>query len=327
MKVVYRKLPSKKINCIATIGVFDGIHLGHRFILEKLKKLSLRQKVPSLVVTFDTPPQTLLEKSNRHKSDEFHGFLTDIEDKKNIFASVGIDYLWLLKTNKSFLRLSGKQFIEYLFNHFSPKHLLVGEDFRFGYKGKSCIRYLEKVSKKYGFDVTVLKKIRKGSRIISSSLIRHLIKNAAFGKIENFLGRKYFIKGKIVKGSSLGRRLGYPTANIDYGGYVIPVSGVYSAIIEIGDRRYLCAVNIGERPSINKSTEKILEAHIIKFKRNILGKKIKLMFIKRIRNEKKFSSKENLIKAIARDVSYVKKHYSELKNLTASSLFEPTHCS
>ncbi|MCK9573152.1 MAG: bifunctional riboflavin kinase/FAD synthetase [Candidatus Omnitrophica bacterium] len=327
MKVVYKKLPSKKINCIATIGVFDGIHLGHRFILEKLKNLSLRQKIPSLVVTFDVLPQTLLEKSNRHKSDEFHGFLTDIEDRKIIFASLGIDYLWFLKTNKSFLRLSGKQFLEYLFRYFSPKHLLVGEDFRFGYKGKSCIRYLEKVSDKYGFDVTVLKKIRKNGRILSSSLIRHLIKNAAFGKIEKFLGRNYFIKGKIVKGSGLGRRLGYPTANIDYDGYVIPVSGVYSAIIETGNMRYLCAVNIGERPSINKSAEKILEAHIINFKRNILGEKIKLMFIERIRNEKKFSSKENLIKAITRDVSYVKKHYSKFNNLNANSLFVPTPCS
>lgn len=309
MKVVYRKLPSKKIKCIATIGVFDGIHLGHRFILEKLKNLCLHQKIPSLVITFDTPPQTLLEKSNRRKLDKFHGFLTDIEDKENILASLGINYLWFLKTNKSFLRLSGKEFIEYLFRHFSPKHLLIGEDFRFGYKGKTGIRYLEQISEKYGFDVTVLRKMRKNGKIVSSSLIRHLIKNAAFGKIKNFLGRDYFIKGKIVKGSGLGRSLGYPTANINYDGYVIPVSGVYAAIIEIDNMRYLCAVNIGERPSINKSTEKILETHIINFKKNILGKKIKLRFIKRIRNEKKFSSKENLIKAITRDVYYIRKHY------------------
>ena len=314
MKVIYRKLPSNKIKCIATIGVFDGIHLGHRFILEKLKKEAYRRKAPSLVITFDVPPETILEKSCRHKPDEFHGFLTDMEEKKNILSFCGIDYLWFLKTNRPFFKLSGKEFIEYLFRYFSPKHLLVGEDFRFGYKGKSGIRYLEKISNKYGFDVTVLKKLRRNGKIISSSLIRQLIKNAAFGRIKNFLGRDYFIKGKIVKGSGLGRKLGYPTANINHDGYVIPLSGIYAAIIEINGTRYLCAVNIGERPSINKSTEKILEAHIINFKRNILGKKIKLWFIQKIRDEKKFSSKENLIKAIAKDVLYIRKHYSKFKN-------------
>ncbi|MFA5008733.1 MAG: bifunctional riboflavin kinase/FAD synthetase [Candidatus Omnitrophota bacterium] len=313
MKVIYKKLPSSKIKCVATIGVFDGIHLGHRFILEKLKRLAERQNLPSLAITFDIPPQILLERINRPRSDKFHGFLTDMEDKKNIFASIGINYLWFLKTNKSFLGFSGKEFIEYLFQYFSPKHLLVGEDFRFGYKGKSGIRYLEKISTKHGFNVTVLKKIRKSGKIVSSSLLRHLIKNAAFGKIKNFLDRDYFIKGKIVKGSGLGKTLGYPTVNIDYDGYVIPLSGVYAAIIEVDNRRYLCAVNIGERPTINKSAEKILEAHIINFKRNIRGKKIKLHFIKRIRNEKKFFSRENLIKAIANDVTHIKKRYAKFE--------------
>lgn len=314
MRVIYKKLPSKKARCVATIGVFDGIHLGHKFILEKVKKLAKRQKVPSLVITFDIPPQIVLKKSNRHKLDEFHGFLTDMEDKKNILASCGIDYLWFLKTNKTFLNLSGKEFIEYVFGNFSPMSLLVGEDFRFGYKGKSGIRYLEKISAKYGFKVTVFKKLRKDRKTISSSLIRHLIKNAEFAKIKNFLGRDYFMKGRIVKGNGLGRKLGFPTANIDYDGYAIPSNGVYGAIIEIDCRHYLCAVNIGERPSINKSTGKIMEAHVIGFKRNILGRKIKLRFVKKIRDEKKFSSKENLKKAIKQDVNYIKEHCSRFMN-------------
>jgi riboflavin kinase/FMN adenylyltransferase len=308
MKVIYKKLPSKKVRCIVTIGVFDGIHLGHRFILEKLKAEARRQKTPSLVITFDTPPETVLEKSNLHKPDEFHGFLTDMEDKKTIFASCGIDYLWFLKSSKHLFKLSGKEFIEHLFSNFSPTHLMVGEDFRFGYKGKSGIRYLKKISAGYGFDVIVVKKMRKSGMIVSSSFIRHLIKNAEFGKIRNFLGRDYFVKGKVVKGTGIGRRLGYPTANIDYDGYAIPLSGVYAAIIDVDKRKYLCAVNIGKRPSINKSASRIMEAHIINFKRNISGKKIKLSFIKKLREEKKFSSKKDLIAAITHDVNYVKKH-------------------
>jgi riboflavin kinase/FMN adenylyltransferase len=309
MKVIYKKLPSNKVKCTATIGVFDGIHLGHRFILEKLKKLANRRKTQSLVITFDVPPETVLEKSNRHAPREFHGFLTDMEDKKNLLASCGINYLWFLKTNNSFLKLSGKEFIEYLFNNFSPKHLLIGEDFHFGYKGKSGIRYLKKMSGKYGFDVMVLKKMRKHGKIVSSSFIRHLIKNARFSEIRNFLGRDYIMKGRVVKGAGLGRKLGFPTANIDYDGYAIPRDGVYAATIEIDNKKYLCAVNIGKRPSINKSIKKILEAHVINYKRNILDKKIKLRFIKKIRNEKKFSSKKSLIKAITKDVNYIKNHY------------------
>ncbi|MDD5415292.1 MAG: bifunctional riboflavin kinase/FAD synthetase [Smithellaceae bacterium] len=311
MKVIYKKLPSKKRICTATIGVFDGIHLGHRFILEKLRREAIRRKTPSLVVTFDTPPETVLEESLRHKPDEFHGFLTDMNDKKNIFALCGIDYLWFLKTNRNFLKLSGKEFVEYLFKNFSIQHLLIGEDFRFGHKGKYGIKYLKKISAGYGFDVTVLKKIRKYGKIISSSFIRHLIKSAEFTKTKSFLGRDYFLKGKIVRGSSIGRRLGFPTANIDYDGYVIPGDGVYAGIIELDNHRHLCAVNIGRRPSVNESAEKVLEAHIINFRKDIVGKKIKLWFIKKIRDERKFSSKENLIKAIDKDVDYIKKHHSK----------------
>lgn len=308
MKVIYKKLPSKKVGCIVTIGVFDGIHLGHKFILEKLKEEARRQKTPSLLITFDAPPETVLEKSHLHRPDEFHGFLTDMEDKKNILSSCGIDYLWFLESSKHLFKLSGKEFLEHLFGNFSPTCLIVGEDFRFGYKGKSGIRYLRKISARYGFTVIVVKKMRKGGRIVSSSFIRHLIKNAEFGKIRNFLGRDYFVKGKVVKGAGIGRRLGYPTANIDYDGYAIPLSGIYAATIDIDKRKYLCAVNIGERPSINKSALRIMEAHIINFKRNILGKKIKLSFIKKLRDEKRFSSKKDLIAAIAHDVNYVKKY-------------------
>lgn len=310
MKVIYKKLPSNKIKCAAAIGVFDGIHLGHRFILNKLKDVAGRLKAPSLVITFDTPPETVLDKSHWHKSDEFHGFLTDMEDKKNILSSCGIDYLWFIKTNKSFLRLSGKDFIEYLLRNFSPGHLLVGEDFRFGHKGKSGIRELKNMGAEYGFDVTVLKKIRKYGKIISSSFIRQLIKNGQFIKIKDFLGRDYSIKGKVVKGSGIGRKLGYPTANIDYDGHVIPNDGVYAGVIEINGREHICAVNIGKRPSINKSIKEVLEAHVIKFRANLSGKKIKLRFLKKIRNEKKFSSKNDLIKAIAKDIRYIEKRHS-----------------
>lgn len=310
MRVIYKKLPSKRIDCVATIGVFDGIHLGHRFILEKLKRLARDKNIPSLIITFDTPPQIILQNKKPNSKKNFQGLLVDFEDKKNIISKLGINYLWFLKTTKSFLKFSGHDFINYIYKYFRLKHIIVGRDFRFGYKGHSGINYLKKISKKYGFKVTVIKKMHKDRKTISSSLIRHLIENADFKKIENFLSRNYYLKGKVVKGSGYGKRLGFPTANIDYGNYVIAKGGVYAAVIKIGKLKYLCAVNIGVRPTINKSSEKVLEAYIINFNKNIVGKKIKLRFIEKIRDEKKFRSKKSLINAIRKDILYIKKHCS-----------------
>lgn len=312
MKVICKKLLSKRIDCIAAIGVFDGIHLGHRFVLEHLKKLSQKTNLPSLLITFDTPPQVVLNRS-MHAGKKFPGLLTDTEDKKKIFSAMGIDYLWLIKNSRSFLKLSGNEFINYLFRHFHVKHIIVGKDFHFGHKRSSNIRFLEKISKKYGFGVTVLNKTRKYNRVISSSLLRSLIRIAEFGKVKSFLGRNYYIKGKVVTGSGYGESLGFPTANVNYNSYVIPNSGVYSAIIEVDRQKHLCAVNIGFRPTMNKSASTVIEVHIIGFRRNITGKKIKLLFIKKIRNEKKFSSKKILIKAIRNDICFIKKQYSKEK--------------
>ncbi|MFA5271248.1 MAG: bifunctional riboflavin kinase/FAD synthetase [Candidatus Omnitrophota bacterium] len=309
MRVIYKKIPFKKVKCVVTIGVFDGVHLGHKFILEKLREKSRQLNLPSLVVTFDVPPQILLSKKNPQRQKRFPGFLTDLKSKAEFLKQEGIDYVWFLKTSKPLLALSGREFIDYLFSHFIVKFIIVGEDFRFGRNGRSSIRYLEKVSRRYGFGVKVLKKITKTKNIISSSLIRRFIKKSYFSKIENFLGRKFYIEGKVVKGRGYGRRLGYPTANVDYDGFVIPEAGVYAAYIKIDKKQYLSAVNIGVRPTVVKSLKKILEAHVFNFKKNILGKKIRIRFIEKLRDEKKFYSERELKQAIANDISYIKIHY------------------
>ncbi|MFA6281184.1 MAG: bifunctional riboflavin kinase/FAD synthetase [Candidatus Omnitrophota bacterium] len=309
MKVIYRKILSKRIECVASIGVFDGVHLGHKFILEKLREKSRELKLPSLVVTFDIHPQTLLQKRNPKIQKPFPGFLTDLKSKAKFLEREGIDYVWFLKVSKSLLGLSGKEFLDYLFGRFKVKYIIVGEDFRFGHNGKSNIRYLERISRQYGFGVMVLKKIEKAKNTISSSLIRRLIKKSHFTKIENFLGREFYIEGKVIKGIGYGRKLGFPTANLDCDGYVIPKEGVYAARIELNKKHYLSAVNIGVRPTMFKNTAQTLEVHILHFKKNILGKKIRISFIKKLRDEKKFSSENELKQAIAKDIAHIKAHY------------------
>lgn len=302
MKVIYKKLPSKRIECIATIGVFDGIHPGHQSILNKVREESKKKKIPSLLITFDNPPQAVLNR-------KFFGCITDKEQKCDLVKSLGIDYLWILKATSSFLRLSGREFVNYIFKHICIKKFIVGEDFRFGYKGETDITHLKKFGEEYGFELEVLKKKQKNKKVISSSLIRNLIRTADFKEVKNILGRPYSLKGRVFKAQGLGSKLGFPTANIDTFNYVIPPLGVYAALLKAGQKVYLSGVNAGIRPTITESKRIIVEAHIIDFHKNIAGEIIEIIFLEKIREEKKFSSLEELKKQITCDINHIFNKY------------------
>jgi riboflavin kinase/FMN adenylyltransferase len=305
MKIIYEKLPSKKIEYVATIGVFDGIHLGHQFILKKVKEYASCHKLPSLVITFDFPPQKLLKK-------KFLGCITDLEDKIKFIKNLDIDYLWILKTNLRLLKYSEEEFFKYLSCYFSLHTLIVGEDFRFGYRAKADTSTLRNLAKKYNFNLVVLKKKKKKEEIISSSLIRKSIKEGDFKKVKLFLGRNYYLKGKVIKGEGLGKKIGFPTANLEIKNYVIPKEGVYAVYVDINKRRYLGAFNIG-RKSLPRPSKKIcFEVHILNFKKRIYGEIIKISFLEKIREERKFSSWEKLKEKIKEDIQSLLKKYSPL---------------
>lgn len=298
MKIICANLPSNKPSCIAAIGVFDGVHLGHRLILEKIKKQARKDGVSSLLITFDTPPQIVLKK-------HFPGALSDSEDKEQTVRSLGIDYLWFLKTHSRFLKFSGKEFIIYILKHFHIRQFIVGDDFRFGYKGACDIDSLLKIGREYNFSVKVIKKKAKHNEIISSTLIRELIKKGKVQEAAKFLGRPYFLKGKVVKGRGFGQKLGFPTANLKVADYIIPGQGVYAGLAEISGKTYACALNIGLRPTVAKTKKELVEAYLIDFNKDILGKEIKVFFAEKLRNEQKFADVEQLRAAIARDVDKI----------------------
>jgi len=316
MKVVYERLPSKRIKCIATIGVFDGIHLGHQFILKKVKEESEEKTLASLAITFDILPQQFLYENltytGRHPRKCFRGYITDFEQKKEFIKLIGIDYLWFLKTNKHLLELSALDFIDHIFKYFDIKKIIIGEDFRFGYEGKGDVEFLKKLSKKYNFTVRVLKKKTKNKKVISSSMIRGLIKEGNLKETRINLSRNFILKGKVIKGKGVGSKLGFPTANIAPSHYILPSVGVYSAYVVVGKKKYLAAVNIGSRPTLVNFGEVLLEVHIIDFKINILGKIVKIFFIDRIRNEHNFKTLDRLKSAIAQDVNHIISKYSTL---------------
>ena len=314
MKVIYDKLPFKKKKCVATIGVFDGIHLGHRFVLEKVKKEALKDSIVSLVITFDVLPQQFLNNKSYYNSwkprKPFFGCVIDFEQKIPLIKDLGIDYLWFLKTNQHLLRLSAREFVSYICRYFEIKEIIVGEDFCFGYQGTGDINLLKEISRQYGFKLTVFKKKKVHENVISSSYIRQLIRKGEFKEVKENLGRNFSLKGKVIRGKGLGVKLGFPTANIVTHDYVVPLSGVYSAYVIIKNKVYLGAVNIGVNPTIKKDKETVFEVHIINFCENISGKTIEIIFLEKIRQEHKFSSLDKLKAAIEKDIDLVISKYS-----------------
>lgn len=305
MRTIYKKLPSERKRCTATIGVFDGIHRGHQHILRTVKKEAEKNKLASLVITFDIPPQKVLGK-------HFLGCITSFDEKKRLIALLGIDYLWVLKTSRPLLGLSGEKFIQHVLKYFDIKKLIVGEDFRFGYKERSDICALGAFARKYRFILKTVRKKQKARIVISSSCIREVIEKGNFNKAQALLGRDYSLRGEVVKGKGVGKRIGFPTANIYASDYAIPQEGVYAGYTKINKNKYLVAVNIGRQPTVSSAQRVTLEAHIINFRKNILGKSIEVVFLERVRGEKKFSSLKKLQQAIHKDICTVRRRYSRL---------------
>ena len=303
MKLIYENLPSRRTKCVATIGVFDGIHCGHLYILKQLKNYARKHKAKSLVITFDRPPQIILKKP-------FDGCITNFPEKIDAFKKIGVDYLWMLKASSKLLQLSGDKFIDYIMKYFDIHTLIVGEDFRFGYGGSYTIGALKELASRHGFNIKIIKKRKIQNKIVSSSYVRTLIKQGNLKKADKMLGRSYALTGKVVKGKGVGSKLGFPTANINVCNRVVPSLGVYAGFVQVGKKTYKAAVNIGYRPTLEKKGKVLIEAYIIGLRKSILGKTIAIGFLDKLREEKRFSSTQKLAQAISQDIDHIRFNYS-----------------
>ncbi len=299
---IKERIFDRPIEVVVTLGVFDGFHLGHQFILKKLKDYAQRNKLRSLLLTFALPPELILGK-------DFTGFIMDKKDKIEFLKSQDIDYVWIFKINQALLKLPAGEFLLRILRHFKIVIFIVGQDFRFGVDAHSDIFNLRKLSKAYNFRLVVIKKIKLEKKIISSSLIRQLIRRADFKKARLFLGRDYVLKGRVCKGRGLGKALGFPTANIETPGYVLPERGVYAAKVFWRGKEYLAGVNIGRCPTLGLTEKNNVEVHLVNFSQDILGKKLSIVFLEKIREEKRFPSPEALREAIEKDLEYLKRKY------------------
>ena len=295
------KIPKSDFN-IATIGSFDGIHIGHKKILQTLTKIAKKNNGKSILITFWPHPRYVLKKNNDFK------LLTSLDEKIKLFEKNKIDILYIVDFSLKFSKFSANKFIEnILLEKLKINCLLIGYNNNFGRNREGNIRYLEENKKKFDIDIISIPKQSVDKISISSTKIREYLNNGKINSANRLLGRKYSINGKVVRGNGIGRKINFPPANIeiDEPKKLLPKSGVYAVEVILNKKIYLGMLNIGYNPTI-KNEKKSIEVNIFEFSEDIYNNKISINFIRRIRNEKKFKNLNELKKQLIKDKKKIK---------------------
>jgi riboflavin kinase / FMN adenylyltransferase len=291
------------IDIAVALGNFDGIHIGHQNLIKTMVYNAKKMKLKPSLLLFREHTKTILSKS-------LPTYITSIEQKIEIAESLGVEIIYIINFDKKLMELSPDEFIEEILLHkMRSKLIVVGYDYRFGYKAKGDVSYLEKLSNKLEFKLKVINPIKNDGVVVSSSNIRTLIKEGYFEEVETMLQRPYSILGKVIKGENRGSKLGFPTANIELiDNYVIPKTGVYKTYTKVDGKIYKSATNIGYNPTFNKENKTLkFETYILDFKENIYGKTIEIWFKKWLRDDMKFKNVEDLIEQMKSDIKEVAK--------------------
>lgn len=290
-------------NNVVTIGNFDGVHLGHQRLFEFVKRKAAEIKGKSVVVTFNPHPIKVLFENHPLK------LITTVEDKLRLIEKSKIDITVLIPFTKEFAQIEAEDFVKnILLAKLNAKWIVIGYDYKFGKGRKGNYELLRQLGELYGFKVTVVKAYKKRGKILSSTAVRNALYEGNVCEAAQFLGRAYHIDGEVIKGAGRGSSvLGYPTANIKPNQEIIPKEGVYAVKVTIPEilKTYKGVANIGKNPTFGNQALSY-EVHILDFKGELLGKTLRLHFIARLRDEKKFNSPEELKDSIARDIERAK---------------------
>ena len=282
-------IPKSNYN-IVTIGSFDGIHLGHFKILKTIVKKAKINNGKSIIVTFWPHPREILNKNENFR------MLNTLEEKIKIFEKIKIDYLYIIDFSSSFSKTKAEDFVKnILISKLKTNYLVIGYNHRFGYKREGNIDYLKKNRKNFNFSTEAISKKEIKKISVSSTRIRKYIDRGKIESANTLLGREFSINGKVVKGDGIGKKIKFPTANIQLNEprKIIPKKGVYAVRILLDKKIYLGMLNIGYRPTIDKKI-KTIEVNIFEFSKPIYGKNISINFVKRLRDEKRFDNLNEL---------------------------------
>jgi riboflavin kinase / FMN adenylyltransferase len=301
MKILhgYRDLKGELKDPILAIGIFDGLHVGHKRVIRKMLNMKKTGR-DAVVLTFDPHPETVVRPRKSPPR------IMSLEHRMHILDKMGLDAVIVIKFSDSIAAMSPEDFIVEVIGSIGARHVFVGDNFHFG-KGKSGdIRTFRAIGKEHGIDVRITKPVRKRGRIVSSTWVRELVCRGNLEKAEALLRRPVSVLGTVVGGDKRGKSLGVPTANIDPHQEVIPPVGVYAVKVDIDGTIFDGVLNIGFKPTfygnrLKKRREPHMEVHVVGFDGDLYGKALEIFFVKKLRGEKRFRSCEELKKAIARD--------------------------
>ncbi|HWQ37024.1 MAG TPA: bifunctional riboflavin kinase/FAD synthetase [Burkholderiales bacterium] len=303
---VFRGIPARADRALAlTIGNFDGVHLGHQAMLARLIEAAARLGAPAAVMTFEPQPQEFFA------PDQAPARLTSLREKLELLRSHGVERTYVFRFDYRFAQLSPRDFIErVLVRGLGVRWLLVGDDFRFGARRAGDFAMLKALGAEHGFEVEAMHSVVRGGERVSSTAVRARLEAGDLAGAQALLGRQYAISGRVVRGDSLGSRLGYPTANVQLRRLRPALAGIFVVEVDCLEERPLPGVaSVGVRPTVKQRGEPTLEVHLFDFERRIYGRRICVRFLQKLRDEQKYATLDELTAQIARDVAVAKQFF------------------
>lgn len=299
------------MKCAVTIGSYDGVHLGHQKIIKELTGYCLKNDLKSVVIYFPIPPKLYIHKNWKDN------IITTHKEREKILKSLGVEEVVKLNFNEKLSQKTALEFFaDFIIKKYDPKFIVVGKDFSIGKNREANYAWLREISKINGLKCKVLQFVKYKHHKISSSLIRQFLHLGRIKEANFCLGRNYSISGVVIKGAGIGRKMGYPTANLEVNPIKILPKGIFAVIVKIENKYYKAVASIGVRPTLKTLGMRLMaEVHILNFDRDIYGETLEVFFVEKIRNEMKFLDMKALIKQIETDIAKAEKIFSKNREL------------
>jgi riboflavin kinase/FMN adenylyltransferase len=298
-------------NSVITIGTFDGVHLAHQQIIREVVERAKKRNGRSVVVTFEPHPREVLAPTSDIK------LLTTVEERREAIASLGVDVLYSVEFNHSMSQKNSREFYsEYIINGIGIIEVVEGYDHHWGRNREGTIDSLVSIGNEFGFSVVSIEPFFHDGVIVSSSVIRDALTQGNVELAATFLGTLYTVLGLVITGDKRGRMLGYPTANLKLASErkLIPKNGIYLVRVGIEDEEFFGMASIGVRPTFYQDGQRLIEVHILDFNRDIYGKNIRVQFMKRLRDELKFQSVDELVHQMKNDEELSRNYIAALQS-------------
>lgn len=293
--------PGEQAVCVA-LGFFDGVHLGHQQVIRQMLAEARQHEALGVVITFDQHPNTVVAPQR------VPPLIQTLQQKLRSLKALAPDAIWLMRFDRALSRLSPEPFVQQLRNGLPRlRSIYVGANFRFGHRRAGDVALLQVLGQRFGFAVHGLSVLALDGSVISSTRIRQAVAAGRLEAAAQMLGRPYALAGRVVRGDGLGRQLGFPTANLDTTGLVLPPRGVYAARCEVDHRPYRAVLNIGTRPTITPRAERLrVEVHLLDFSGELYERELEVVVLGKLRDEQQFPSPEALRRQIEADVARVR---------------------